>query len=102
MKQPQQISTTEQLRSSSGFTPSFRQWRRRWLSFSSRRTSASADPIEVVVARGIHEEESQDLEEEDLVVEQVDTRNGATTESRIPSNPVGMNLPTTSEASLEL
>jgi hypothetical protein len=88
MKQPQQINTTEQLRSSSGFAPSFRQWGSRRLSFSSRRTSASADPIEAVVARVIHEEVLQDSDEVDPAVEQIDTRNGATAGSRIPSNPV--------------
>jgi hypothetical protein len=87
MKQPQQTSTTEQPRSSS--RTSFRRLGSHQLSFSSRRTSASADPIAAVVARVIHEEELQDSDEVDpAVVEQIVTRNGATAGSRIPSNPV--------------
>jgi hypothetical protein len=94
-KQPRRSSTTtEQPELSSFFAPALQQWGSFQRSFSKRRSAASADPIVAVAARV-----RQDMElEEDLVVEEID-RNGASEVTRIPSDPVGMDLPTISEGS---
>jgi hypothetical protein len=59
------------------------------------------DPLAAVVARMTQEEESQDPHNEDPVMEHID-RDGATEGSRILSDPVAMELSTTTEANLEL
>jgi hypothetical protein len=116
--------TTEQSsRSSSFFAPSFRRWESFWCSFWKRRSTPSVDPLVVVVVRVTKEAELQDLENADPlapvvarvtqeeepqdpqnkdpgVMEQID-RNGATEGSQKLSDPVGMDLSTTPEASLE-
>jgi hypothetical protein len=90
----------EKSRSSSDFTPPCRQWGSCRRVFSSRRSSASADPIASVVAGVIQEKELQDSKEEDPAVEQSD-RNEVTEGSRTLSHPLGIELSMTSETDLE-
>jgi hypothetical protein len=90
----------QESRSSSDFTPPCRYWGSFRRVFTSRRSSASADPIAPSVAGAIQEQALQDSKKEDPGVEQSD-RNEATEGSRILSDPVGMELSITSETDLE-
>jgi hypothetical protein len=97
MRKPQRVSTPETSEQTNpSFTDSaspFRQWENFRRSFPRRRSSGgvlvSADPLAAVTAHVTEEDDSQDLEEEKPVVEQID-RDVATEGSWIPSDLVGI------------